>query len=129
MALKITQPGGEDGADGVAAARVVLGAHVDRHHRDERAVGQGVLLGDADPGGRLPTTQPMRLEHNPSYGNFPGENGEVRYGEGADVLRIRYGGVVDAVGGVDEAVIADGRIEGKQVCGHVGLVVVLEGPV
>ena len=24
----------------------------------------------------------MRLEHNPSYGNFPGENGEVRYGEG-----------------------------------------------
>jgi beta-glucosidase len=42
----------------------------------------GVLLGDAEPGGRLPTTQPLRLEHNPSYGNFPGENGEVRYGEG-----------------------------------------------
>src|SRR5829696_6575806 len=42
----------------------------------------GVLFGDADPGGRLPTTQPLRLEHNPSYGNFPGENGEVRYGEG-----------------------------------------------
>jgi beta-glucosidase len=41
-----------------------------------------VLLGDADPGGRLPTTQPVRLEHNPSFGNFPGDNGEVRYGEG-----------------------------------------------
>jgi len=41
-----------------------------------------VLLGDSDPGGRLPTTQPLRVEHNPSYGNFPGENGEVRYGEG-----------------------------------------------
>jgi beta-glucosidase len=41
-----------------------------------------VLLGDRDPGGRLPTTQPMRLSHNPSFGNFPGENGEVRYGEG-----------------------------------------------
>jgi beta-glucosidase len=41
-----------------------------------------VLLGDADPGGRLPTTQPLRIGHNPSYGNFPGENGEVRYGEG-----------------------------------------------
>jgi beta-glucosidase len=41
-----------------------------------------VLLGVAEPGGRLPTTQPLRLEHNPSYGNFPGENGEVRYGEG-----------------------------------------------
>jgi beta-glucosidase len=41
-----------------------------------------VLLGDAEPGGRLPTTFPLRLEHNPSFGNFPGENGEVRYGEG-----------------------------------------------
>ena len=41
-----------------------------------------VLLGDAEPGGRLPTTLPERLEHNPSYGNFPGENGETRYGEG-----------------------------------------------
>jgi beta-glucosidase len=41
-----------------------------------------VLLGDADPAGRMPTTVPIRLEHNPSYGNFPGENSEVRYGEG-----------------------------------------------
>src|SRR5205085_10343625 len=41
-----------------------------------------VLTGAADPGGRLPTTWPLRLEHNPSFGNFPGEHGEVRYGEG-----------------------------------------------
>ncbi|HET6834015.1 MAG TPA: glycoside hydrolase family 3 C-terminal domain-containing protein [Acidimicrobiales bacterium] len=41
-----------------------------------------VLLGDAEPAGRLPTTLPLRLEHNPSFGNFPGENGLVRYGEG-----------------------------------------------
>jgi beta-glucosidase len=41
-----------------------------------------VLLGRADPGGRLPTTIPLQLEHNPSHGNFPGENGAVRYGEG-----------------------------------------------
>ena len=41
-----------------------------------------VLLGDAEPAGRLPTTIPLRLEHNPSFGNFPGENGHVRYGEG-----------------------------------------------
>ena len=34
-----------------------------------------VLLGDAEPAGRLPTTLPERLEHNPSYGNFPGEAG------------------------------------------------------
>ncbi len=41
-----------------------------------------VLVGTAEPGGRLPTTIPMRLEHSPSHGNFPGENGELRYGEG-----------------------------------------------
>jgi beta-glucosidase len=41
-----------------------------------------VLLGEAEPAGRLPTTIPLRLEHNPSWGNFPGENSELRYGEG-----------------------------------------------
>jgi beta-glucosidase len=41
-----------------------------------------VLLGRADPGGRLPTTIPERLEHNPTFGNFPGENSTLRYGEG-----------------------------------------------
>jgi beta-glucosidase len=41
-----------------------------------------VLLGEAEPAGRLPTTLPVLLEHNPSYGNFPGEAGHVRYGEG-----------------------------------------------
>ena len=40
-----------------------------------------VLFGDAEPSGRLPTTIPLRVEHNPSFGNFPTENGEVRYGE------------------------------------------------
>ena len=40
-----------------------------------------VLLGTLEPGGRLPTTIPLQLEHNPSFDNFPGENGEVRYGE------------------------------------------------
>ena len=41
-----------------------------------------VLVGASEPAGRLPTTFPIRLEHNPSYGNFPGENGQIRYGEG-----------------------------------------------
>ena len=41
-----------------------------------------VVVGAVEPAGRLPTTIPMRIEHNPSYDNFPGENGELRYGEG-----------------------------------------------
>ena len=44
-----------------------------------------VLVGDTEPSGRLPTTFPERIEHNPSYGNFPGEDGQVRYGEGVFV--------------------------------------------
>ncbi|WP_409047538.1 glycoside hydrolase family 3 C-terminal domain-containing protein [Microbacterium sp. HA-8] len=41
-----------------------------------------VLYGAVNPSGRLAETIPVRLEDNPSYGNFPGENGHVRYGEG-----------------------------------------------
>jgi beta-glucosidase len=41
-----------------------------------------VVMGESEPGGRLPMTLPRRLEDNPSFGNFPGEHGEVRYGEG-----------------------------------------------
>jgi beta-glucosidase len=41
-----------------------------------------ILTGASEPGGRLPTSVPLRLEHSPSHDNFPGENGELRYGEG-----------------------------------------------
>ncbi len=41
-----------------------------------------VLVGLADPGGRMPTTVPARYEHSPAYLNYPGENSVVRYGEG-----------------------------------------------
>jgi beta-glucosidase len=41
-----------------------------------------VLTGDAEPGGRLPTSLPAQLEHTPAFGNFPGEDSQVRYGEG-----------------------------------------------
>ncbi|WP_454856294.1 glycoside hydrolase family 3 C-terminal domain-containing protein [Promicromonospora soli] len=41
-----------------------------------------VLLGAVNPAGRLAETLPLRLADNPSYGNFPGELGHVRYGEG-----------------------------------------------
>jgi len=41
-----------------------------------------VLFGDVNPSGKLPTTFPARLQDNPAYTNYPGENGKVRYGEG-----------------------------------------------
>jgi beta-glucosidase len=41
-----------------------------------------VLCGEAEPGGRLPCTLPERHEHTPAYGNFPGSDSQVRYGEG-----------------------------------------------
>jgi beta-glucosidase len=44
-----------------------------------------ILFGDENPSGKLPTTFPARLEDNPAYINYPGENGKVRYGEGVFV--------------------------------------------
>jgi beta-glucosidase len=40
-----------------------------------------VLFGGVSPGGRLPTSFPKRYEDNPAYPYYPGENGEVVYGE------------------------------------------------
>ena len=44
-----------------------------------------LLLGAVNPSGRLAETLPVRLEDSPSYLNFPGEAGHVRYGEGVFV--------------------------------------------
>jgi beta-glucosidase len=41
-----------------------------------------VLYGRANPSGKLAETFPLRLADTPAYLNFPGGNGEVRYGEG-----------------------------------------------
>ena len=41
-----------------------------------------VLFGKVDASGRLPQTFPQRLQDNPAYLNYPGENGKVVYGEG-----------------------------------------------
>jgi len=41
-----------------------------------------VLTGAVDASGRLPTTFAHRLEDIPAMLNYPGENGEVLYGEG-----------------------------------------------
>lgn len=41
-----------------------------------------LLLGTANPGGKLAESIPLRLEDNSSFLNFPGEEQQVRYGEG-----------------------------------------------
>ncbi len=44
-----------------------------------------LLYGVVSPSGRLAETVPVRLEDTPSFLNFPGEQGHVRYGEGVMV--------------------------------------------
>jgi len=41
-----------------------------------------VLFGKVNPSGKLSETFPMKLTDTPAYTNYPGENGEVYYGEG-----------------------------------------------
>jgi beta-glucosidase len=41
-----------------------------------------LVLGQAEPAGRLAETIPRRLADSPAFLNFPGEDGEVHYGEG-----------------------------------------------
>lgn len=41
-----------------------------------------IMLGEVNPSARLPVSFPIKLKHHPSYGNFPGENGIIRYDEG-----------------------------------------------
>ena len=44
-----------------------------------------VVLGHANPSGRLAETIPLRVQDNPSFLNFPGDGDVVRYGEGVFV--------------------------------------------
>ncbi|NEW06979.1 glycosyl hydrolase [Paenibacillus sp. SYP-B3998] len=41
-----------------------------------------ILFGLTNPSGKLSETFPVKLSDNPSYLNFPGENGKTLYGEG-----------------------------------------------
>lgn len=49
-----------------------------------------VLFGAVNPSGHLAETIPLRLEDTPSWLNFPGEQGHVRYGEGVFVGYRHY---------------------------------------
>ncbi len=44
-----------------------------------------VLLGVAEPGGRLPLTIPARLEDTPAFAHHPGRDGLAIYGEGLNI--------------------------------------------
>ncbi|NUR60459.1 MAG: beta-glucosidase [Catenulispora sp.] len=48
-----------------------------------------VLTGRTNPSGRLAESIPLRLNDTPSFLNFPGEAGHVRYGEGV-MVGYRY---------------------------------------
>ena len=41
-----------------------------------------VIFGKVNPSGKLTETFPLRLKDTPTFLNYPGENGVVRYGEG-----------------------------------------------
>lgn len=49
-----------------------------------------ILFGKVNPSGKLPDTFPVRLEDNPSFGYWPGENNVVHYSEGIYVGYRHY---------------------------------------
>jgi beta-glucosidase len=53
-----------------------------------------VLYGVVNPSGHLAESIPLRLKDSPSYLNFPGEQGHVRYGEGV-MVGYRYYATAD----------------------------------
>jgi beta-glucosidase len=49
-----------------------------------------ILFGDVNPSGKLAETFPVKLSHNPSFINFPGEGDSVEYKEGLFVGYRHY---------------------------------------
>lgn len=59
--------------------KAILNMYLSGEGVGEAAV--ALLYGDANPSGHLAETWPLRLQDNPSYLNFPGEDGIVHYRE------------------------------------------------
>jgi beta-glucosidase len=93
--LERVAAGGTDVAVVLANGSAVATAAWDRHARavvETWLAGQAgggavadLLLGVANPCGRLAETIPLRLEDGTAFLNFPGDSGHVRYGEGVFV--------------------------------------------
>ena len=81
----VVNTGGPHAMDWMAGTAAVLNVGFGGQEFGDALV--DVLLGEVDPGGRMPTTIPRRYEHAPALLNYPGENSVVRYGEG---LHIGY---------------------------------------
>jgi beta-glucosidase len=84
-----------------------------------------VLLGATNPSGRLPETLPLRLEDNPSYLNFPGDSGRVRYGEGIFVGYRGYDALAREVSypfghGLSYTTFEYGDLDVEQTGSHAG---------
>ena len=77
----VSLEGWHDAVDGIVEG-FVLGQGGGRAIAD-------ILFGFVNPSGRLAETIPLRLEDHPSWLNFPGEQGMVRYGEGV-LVGYRY---------------------------------------
>ena len=71
----------------IGHARAVLHAHLSGQAGAEGLL--DVLLGAADPGGRLAETYPHRLEHTPTFGSFPSRQRTAEYRE-AQFSGYRY---------------------------------------
>lgn len=69
------------------AAAVLLGWYPGQEGADALV---DVLVGDAEPGGRMPTTWARDEADTPAYGNFPGADGVVTYAEGLYVGYRHY---------------------------------------
>jgi beta-glucosidase len=78
--IVVVNAGGPHGMDWLDVPAAVLQVGFGGQELGEALV--DILLGDADPGGRMPTSIPKLFDHAPAALNYPGENSVVRYGEG-----------------------------------------------